>query len=88
MARRTTSIIELYGGRHCPDGENVDRGARRTIRYEPDMQARDRHDNQDPEDRHGPKYDNEVDIKSWLRNGNAATKPGFDKSPPRDKMRR
>ena len=30
-------------------------------------------------DRHGEKYDNDVSIKSWLRNGDATTKPGFDK---------
>lgn len=30
-------------------------------------------------DRQGPKYDNDVSLKSWLRNGNAETKPSFDK---------
>jgi hypothetical protein len=30
-------------------------------------------------DRHGDNYDNDVSISSWLRNGNATTKPGFDK---------
>lgn len=29
-------------------------------------------------DRHGSKYNNDVSIDSWLRNGNATTKPSFD----------
>jgi len=29
-------------------------------------------------DRQGPGYDNDVSLKSWLRNGDATTKPGFD----------
>jgi hypothetical protein len=52
--------------------------------------------NQMPEDKHGAKYDN--DAKGWLR-GTAKGEPNcysesaegyenFDKSPPRDKMRR
>lgn len=36
-------------------------------------------ENQAPEDRVGPKYSNIVPITSWLRNGDATTKPGFDK---------
>jgi hypothetical protein len=34
--------------------------------------------NQAPEDRHGPGYDNRVNINSWLRNGDATSKPSFD----------
>jgi hypothetical protein len=52
------------------------------------MQARDRHDNQDPEDAHGPRYDGIVSERSWLRNGDGTSKPNFDHSPPRDKVRR
>jgi len=35
--------------------------------------------NQFPENEFGPKYSNDVDISSWLRNGRADTKPGFDR---------
>lgn len=34
---------------------------------------------QDIEDRHDAKYDNDVPLSSWLRNGKADTKPSFDK---------
>lgn len=32
-----------------------------------------------PEDQRGPKYDNDVPLSGWLRNGDATTKPSFDK---------
>jgi hypothetical protein len=35
--------------------------------------------NQFPENAHGPGYDSDVSIKSWLRNGDATSKPSFDK---------
>jgi hypothetical protein len=35
--------------------------------------------NQHPANWHDKNYNNDVPIDSWLRNGNAATKPGFDK---------
>lgn len=31
-------------------------------------------------DRQGPGYDNDVKLSSWLRNGDATTKPSFDKT--------
>ncbi len=34
---------------------------------------------QDIEDRHDEGYDNDVKLSSWLRNGDATTKPSFDK---------
>ena len=34
---------------------------------------------QDPIDHHGEKYGNDVPVSSWLRDGNATTKPSFDK---------
>lgn len=39
---------------------------------------------QDPEDKHGAKYDNDAD--GWVRGH--TLHPYFDKSPPRSKMRR
>jgi len=33
---------------------------------------------QQPADQHGPGYDNDVSTKSWLRNGDATSKPQFD----------
>jgi len=33
---------------------------------------------QQPADQHGPGYDNDVSTKSWLRNGDATSKPAFD----------
>lgn len=30
-------------------------------------------------DKHGAKYDNDVSISSWLRSGDATSKPGYDK---------
>lgn len=38
---------------------------------------------QDPVDKHGPKYDQDVSISSWLRNGDATTKPSFDSTAAR-----
>jgi hypothetical protein len=35
--------------------------------------------NQFREDAHGPGYDNDVSKRSWLQNGDATTKPSFDK---------
>lgn len=37
--------------------------------------------NQDPQDRHGPQYNNEPSVESWLRGG--AYPPHFDHSKPR-----
>lgn len=34
---------------------------------------------QSKNDKQDTKYDNDVSISSWLRNGDATTKPGFDK---------
>ncbi len=31
-----------------------------------------------PEDKQAPGYENDVPITSWLRNGDACTKPSFD----------
>jgi hypothetical protein len=39
---------------------------------------------QDPMDKYGPKYDGVIS-KSWLRNGDGTTKPGFDGSRKRSK---
>jgi hypothetical protein len=65
-------------------------------RHRPSAQPRDQHRNQDPEDQHGPKYDG--DCRGWLRgsvkgdptgyNETAESKPFFDHSPSRSKMRR
>jgi hypothetical protein len=41
--------------------------------------AKDEQPPQCPEDKHGPGYDDDVSLSSWLRNGNATTKPSFDK---------
>jgi hypothetical protein len=35
--------------------------------------------NQDPQDKHGPSYSNDVPVKSWVRGG--AMRPGFDSGP-------
>jgi hypothetical protein len=35
--------------------------------------------NQDPQDKHGPGYDNGVKVSSWLRGG--SQRPGFDCGP-------
>jgi hypothetical protein len=35
--------------------------------------------NQFRENEHGPGYDNDVSKRSWLQNGDATTKPSFDK---------
>ena len=32
-----------------------------------------------PEDKHGPKYDNDVPLSGWLRGKDATKKPGFTK---------
>jgi hypothetical protein len=46
--------------------------------------------NQSPSDKQAPGYDNQVPINSWLRGGgeDATSKPNFDHSGPRSKMRR
>lgn len=36
-------------------------------------------ENQAPEDKHGPKYDNDVPLSGWLRGPDATKKPGFTK---------
>jgi hypothetical protein len=36
--------------------------------------------NQAPEYKHDRGYDNDVEISSWLSNGDATSRPGFDKS--------
>jgi hypothetical protein len=32
-----------------------------------------------PDDKHGPKYDNDVPLSGWLRGPDATKKPGFTK---------
>jgi len=34
---------------------------------------------QAPEDKHGPKYDNDVPLSGWLRGTDATKRPGFAK---------
>lgn len=49
-----------------PDGLELDRTGRVNVQR-----------NQDPQDQHGPGYDNEPSIKSWLRGG-GSPHPAFD----------
>jgi hypothetical protein len=90
--RKTVSVDELYASRHRPYGQNRD-GSHHRVTHNPPMEsAADRatahnvHTNQAPEDKHGPKYDN--DASGWVRgargeptgnNETATGKPGFDR---------
>jgi hypothetical protein len=86
MARKTTSVDELYASRHRPYGQNRDAGSRHRVEHGPDMTARDQSRNQMPEDFHDRGYSN--DTRGWVRgakgvpggnNETAEGKPGFDK---------
>ncbi len=51
MAKKTTSVEDMYGGRHRPFGQ-VREGSHHRIEHSPSMTARDQRRNQDPEDFH------------------------------------
>jgi hypothetical protein len=97
MARKM-SVDDLYGGRHFPHGRLRD-GSHRRIESEPSLEPRrsgafNSNVNQSPEDRHDNRsspqgYDNDHP-DDWIRGAgeDATGKPGFDHSPPRNKMRR
>jgi hypothetical protein len=42
---------------------------------QPNMKAKDMSQPQDPIDKHGPNYRNEVPVNSWLRGGGESGKP-------------
>lgn len=48
------------------------------LAYQPVPTLEEAYNPQAPMDRTGPGYSNDVSLKSWLRNGDATTKPGFD----------
>lgn len=75
MARKTEHLDHLYSR------ESGSPSAKRHMSIEKNMtSAVHPYEPQAPEDRQGPHYDNDTPLSSWLRNGNATTKPAFDKS--------
>jgi hypothetical protein len=91
MARKTTSVDELYANRHRPYGQVRDPGARHRVEHSPSMEsgntkgsAFNRHVNQSPEDKHDDKAGYDNDTSGWIKGaGEDATRmPGFDKSNP------
>jgi hypothetical protein len=88
MAKR--SVDDLYTeGRHFPRGHNRDPGAQRRVEHGPALEPKqggafNKPDVQDFEDRHdnqsSPRgYDNDVSKRSWLQNGDATSRPGFER---------
>jgi hypothetical protein len=55
------------------DAKAVERGYGSGTRTFPS--PKDVHGPQDPVDKHGPGYDNEVPVSSWLRGGSESGKP-------------
>jgi hypothetical protein len=88
MAKKTTSVDDLYAARHFPYGRVRD-GSHHRVEHMPKFESSPLRDNhvQDAENAHdnrsrpggGSLYDNDVSKKSWLQNGDVTTKPGFDK---------
>jgi hypothetical protein len=84
MARRPwTSVEEHFASRHRPYGRNVDPNARNRIEREPAFEsasakaAFNENTVQDPEDRHGAKYDG--DASGWVR-GAKGEPTGFNET--------
>ena len=79
MAKR--SVDDLYRlGRSYPTSQPHERrhpaggsGLGRNVEHQAPQMPEDAHDNR------GGRYDNDVSADSWLRNGDATTKPSFDR---------
>ena len=73
---KTKSVDQLYAGRTRPDGRST--AQERYPAASGTMKAKDESQPQTPSNQREPGYHNDVSLSSWLRNGDACSKPSFD----------
>jgi hypothetical protein len=79
MATKVPTVDQMYSRRTYPSGRHSAQDAAPLARATIPKPAADEQAPQSYCDKHAASYDNTVPLDSWLRNGDACSKPSFDK---------